>query len=52
MDGTIVFADADPWPGDERDMPYFIEADVAFALRTWLMKSFTGRNLNYKHIVN
>ena len=29
MDGTISFPDADPLPGDDRDMPYFIMADDA-----------------------
>ena len=46
MDETIGFPDTDPQPGDDRDMPYFIVADDAFALRTWLMKPFSGRNLN------
>ena len=46
LDGTIGFLDADPLPRDDRDMPYFIVADDAFALRTWLMKPFSGRNLN------
>ena len=45
MDGTIGFPDADPLPGNDRGMPYFKMADDAFALRTWLMKPFSGRNL-------
>ena len=46
LDGTIGFPNADPLPGDNRDMSYFIVAYDAFALRTWLMKPFSGRNLN------
>ena len=46
MNGTISFLDADQLPDDDMDMPYFIVADNAFALRTWLMKPFFDRNLN------
>ena len=46
MDGTIGFSDAELLPGEDRDMPYFKLADDAFALRTWLMKPFSGRNFN------
>ena len=53
MDGTIGFPDVYLLPGDGRDMPYFIVADDAFALRTWLMKPFSGRILdNQQHIFN
>ena len=44
MDETIGFPNADPLPGDDRDMPSFIVADGDFALRTLLMKLFSGRN--------
>ena len=44
VDGTIGFPDADPLPGDDRDISYL--SDDAFTLRTWLMKPFSGRNLN------
>ena len=40
VDETIEFEDADPLPGDGRDMPYFIVADNALGLRTWLIKPF------------
>ena len=52
MDGTIGFPDTDLLPGDDRDMPYLIVADNTFALRTWLMKPLSGRNLNDQHIFN
>ena len=45
LDGTIGFPDADTLPGEDRDMSYFIVPDDAFALRIWLMKPFSGRNL-------
>ena len=43
--GTIGFPVADHLPNDDQDTPYFIIGDDAFALRTWLMKPFGGRNL-------
>ena len=46
MDGTIGFPDTDRLPGYDRDMPYFIVGDDAFALKTWLMKPFSGRNID------
>ena len=53
VDGTVGFPDADLLPGDDRDMPYFIVAVDAFALRPWLMKPFSCRNLNnQQHIFN
>ena len=48
VDGTIGFPDADPLPGDEGEIPHFVVSDDAFTLRTWLMKPFSGRNLNEK----
>ena len=44
--GTIGFPAADPFPKDDRPMPYFIIGDDAFPpLRTWLTKPFFRRNL-------
>ena len=40
-DGTIGFPNADPLPGDDRDMSH-----DAFALRTWLMKPFSQHIFN------
>ena len=45
IDGTLDVPDAEPLPGDDRDMPYFLIGDDAFSLRTWLMKPFSARGL-------
>ncbi len=44
-DRTIGFPPEDPLPKDDRMMPYFILGDDAFALKTWLMKPFSQRNM-------
>lgn len=36
----------EPLPGDDRDMPYFIIGDNAFALRTYMMNPFSARPLD------
>ncbi len=41
----IGFPPEDPLPKDERLMPYFILGDDAFALKTWLKKPFSQRNM-------
>ena len=52
-DGTIGFLAAAPLPGDDRPIPYFIIGDDTFALRTWLMKPFSRRNItNEERIFN
>ena len=45
IDGTLDVPDAEPLPGDDCDMPYFLIGDDAFSLRTWLMKPFSARGL-------
>ena len=42
---TIGFLAADPFPNDDRPMPYFINGDNAFPLITWLTKPFSRHNL-------
>ena len=45
VDGTLDIPDAEPLPGDDCDMLYFLIGDDAFSLRTWLMKPFSARGL-------
>ena len=45
IDGTLDVPDAEPLPGDDCDMPYFLIGDDAFSLRTWLMKPFSASGL-------
>ena len=45
-DGTINFPEATALPGEETRLPYCILGDDAFALRTWLMKPHSKRNLS------
>ncbi|KAK3106532.1 hypothetical protein FSP39_022055 [Pinctada imbricata] len=40
------FPSPEPLPHDNEDMPYFLVGDDAFALRTWMMKPFSKRNLS------
>ena len=44
-DGRIGFPDPAPITQGGRDVPYFILADDAFALKTWLMKPYGRRML-------
>ena len=44
-DGRIGFPDPAPITQGDRDVPYFILADDAFALKTWLMKPYCRRML-------
>ena len=44
-DGRIGFPDPAPITQGGRDVPYFILADDAFALKTWLMKLYGRRML-------
>ena len=43
---TVGVPAPEPLPHDDKDMPFFIVADDAFALRTWLMKPFSKRHLS------
>lgn len=42
---SLNFPKADALPNDDQPMPYFIAADDAFALRSWLMKPYSQRHL-------
>jgi hypothetical protein len=45
-DGAIGLPAPDRLPGDDQDTPYFLLADDAFALRTYLMKPYAARYLS------
>uniref|UniRef100_UPI0035901E0C putative nuclease HARBI1 n=1 Tax=Myxine glutinosa TaxID=7769 RepID=UPI0035901E0C len=44
-DKQIGFPDAEPLPGDDQDTPFFFIGDDAFALKTFMMKPFSRRNM-------
>lgn len=46
-DGTIGIPAAEPIPGEDRALPYYILGDDAFALKIWLMKPYARRNLTH-----
>jgi hypothetical protein len=45
--GNIGFPPVEPLPRDDRDMPYFLLGDDAFALRKYMMKPYGVRNLDH-----
>jgi len=50
---TIGFPAAEPLRGDDKPLPYFIAGDDAFALKTWMMKPFSKRNMSiFERIFN
>ena len=50
-DGRIGFPDPAPITQGGRDVPYFILADDAFALKTWLMKPYGRRMLTREEMI-
>ena len=50
-DGRIGFPDPAPITQGGRDVPYFILADDAFALKTWLMKPYGRRMLTREEMM-
>ena len=44
--GEINFPDPEPLLRDNIDIPYFLVGDDAFALKTWMMKPYSRRNLS------
>ena len=46
--GEINLPDPDPLPNDDRPHPYFFLADDAFALKTYMLKPFSRRNMTYQ----
>ena len=49
-DGSIGFPDPAPIT-QHQDVPYFILADGAFALKTWLMKTLCQKDVNQRTTV-
>ena len=43
---TLGLPASEPLPNSDEPVPYFIVADDAFPLRTWLMKPFSLRGLS------
>ena len=37
----------EPFPGGDQDVPYFLVGDDAFALRTWMMKPYSKRQMTH-----
>lgn len=48
VDGTIGFPPREPLKNDDRPLPFYIIADDAFPLQTWLMKPYSRRNMALK----
>ena len=42
---SLNFPPPEPLPNDDKDMPYFIIGDDAFALKRWMMKPFSLKNM-------
>ena len=45
LDDRLGIPEAEPLPGREEDIPYFLIGDDAFALRTFMMKPYSKRQL-------
>ncbi|KAG0710409.1 putative nuclease HARBI1 [Chionoecetes opilio] len=44
----VGFPQPDPIPGDTEDVPYFLVGDNAFALRTYMMKPYSNKEMTRK----
>ena len=49
--GTAGLPIAEPLPGGDTPIPYYLLGDDAFALNTWLMKPYAGRHLSYEEAI-
>lgn len=50
-DGTINLPPPEPMTNDDKPFPYFMLADDAFALRTYLMKPYSKRGMTDEELV-
>ena len=50
-DGTINLPPPEPMTNDDRPTPYFMLADDAFALRTYLMKPYSRRGMTDAELI-
>ena len=50
-EGYAGLPEAEPLPGDAKDLPFAMIADYAFGLRTWMMKPFSARCLSQQQRV-
>jgi hypothetical protein len=51
IEDTLGLPPPEPLPNDNRDIPYFLVADDAFPLRTWMMKPFSQREMSTEEAV-
>ncbi|XP_041374148.1 putative nuclease HARBI1 [Gigantopelta aegis] len=49
--GVLGLPDPEPLPNDDKPMPFYIAADDAFALKKWLMKPFSKKNMSHSERV-
>ena len=50
-EGELNLPDARPLPHDDKEMPYFFIGDDAFALKWWLMKPYSRRNMTHQQAI-
>ncbi len=51
IEQTLRLPDPEPPLGDTEDFPYFILADDAFPLRSYLMKPYSKKDLSHEELV-
>ena len=49
--GVLGLPAPEPLPNDDKPMPFYIAADDAFALKNWLMKPFSKKNMSHSERV-